>query len=256
MNIDQSFFNLFCYFWLGIAFIVNVTMFFVTAPFGRHTKSTWGPVVNERLGWALMELPSFAVMAFFLLYGGRSREGFTWLLFAFWLLHYANRCFVFPLKIRENPRGMPLVIALSAILFNLVNSSINGAYLGELTKPGQYGTSWLFSPRFWIGFALFVSGLAINWISDTMLIRLRKPGESGYTLPRGFLFEYVASPNLSGEIVEWLGFAVMAWNLPALCFFVWTCANLIPRAKNHYDWSKKQFPDFPEERKILIPFLF
>ena len=256
MYIDPKIFNLFCYVWLGIAIIVHVLMFFVTAPFGRHTKSTWGPVINERFGWILMELPSFVVMAAFLIFGEHSRETFVWLLFALWLFHYANRCFVFPLRMRPNSSGMPLAIALMAIAFNLVNASINGLFLADLADPVSYGTTWLISPRFWIGLVLFVSGLTVNWISDAMLINLRKPGETGYVLPRGFLFDYVASPNLLGEIVEWLGFAILAWNLPALCFFVWTCANLIPRAKNHYDWSKRHFPDYPPERKILIPFLF
>ena len=89
-----------------------------------------------------------------------------------------------------------------------------------------------------------------------MLIHLRKPGETGYTLPRGFLFELVASPNLFGEIVEWCGFFLMAWNLPALCFVVWTYANLVPRAKNHWDWSRAHFSDFPTDRKVVFPFIY
>ena len=92
--------------------------------------------------------------------------------------------------------------------------------------------------------------------SDKFLINLRKPGETGYKIPRGFLFEYVASPNLFGEIIEWTGFALMAWNLPALSFMVWTGANLIPRARNHYDWYKRTFPDFPKNRKVVIPFIY
>lgn len=48
----------------------------------------------------------------------------------------------------------------------------------------------------------------------------------------------------------------MAWNLPALSFMVWTGANLIPRAQNHYDWYKRTFPDFPLKRKVVIPFIY
>jgi steroid 5-alpha reductase family enzyme len=120
----------------------------------------------------------------------------------------------------------------------------------------KYSQAWLSSPNFLIGIILFVIGFAINLRSDTILINLRKPGETGYKIPRGFLFTYVSSPNLFGEIIEWAGFALMAWNLPALSFMVWTFANLVPRAKNHHDWYLQQFPDYPRERKIVFPFLY
>jgi steroid 5-alpha reductase family enzyme len=96
----------------------------------------------------------------------------------------------------------------------------------------------------------------INWRSDAILIQLRKPGETGYKIPQGFLFEYVSSPNLFGEIMEWSGFALLAFNWPALSFMVWTFANLVPRAKNHHDWYLQHFADYPKKRKIVFPFLW
>src|SRR5690606_20310009 len=109
----------------------------------------------------------------------------------------------------------------------------------------KYDAAWLTAPHVLIGFGLIVIGVVINWRADNILIHLRKPGETGYKIPRGFLFDYITAPNHFGEIVEWAGFALMAWNLPALTFFVWTCANLIPRAKNHHDWYKAKFADYP-----------
>jgi 3-oxo-5-alpha-steroid 4-dehydrogenase 1 len=98
--------------------------------------------------------------------------------------------------------------------------------------------------------------MLINWKSDTILINLRKKGDTGYYIPKGFLFEYISSPNLFGEIVEWSGFAIMAWNLPALTFLVWTFANLVPRSKNHHDWLLKKFPNYPKDRKRVFPFIY
>ena len=37
---------------------------------------------------------------------------------------------------------------------------------------------------------------------------------------------------------------------------VWTFANLVPRAKNHYDWNLKNIPGYPKERKVVFPFLY
>jgi steroid 5-alpha reductase family enzyme len=31
---------------------------------------------------------------------------------------------------------------------------------------------------------------------------------------------FISCPNHFGEIIEWIGFAVIAWNLPALSFAV------------------------------------
>jgi 3-oxo-5-alpha-steroid 4-dehydrogenase 1 len=66
----------------------------------------------------------------------------------------------------------------------------------------------------------------------------------------------VSSPNLLGEIAEWGGYALLTWSAPALAFFVWTCANLLPRAIANHHWYKRQFPDHPAGRKILLLFIW
>ena len=249
-------FNLICYAWLAIAVIVHITMFFVTAPFGRHTTTAWGPTINNKLGWFVMELPSLAIMAYFLITGTQSLSTYAWVLFALWIFHYTNRTLIYPLRMRATPKRMPVVIAGSAVFFNLMNAGLNGYYLAELAPAHKYDVSWLTAPHVLIGFGLFVIGVFINWRADNILIHLRKPGETGYKIPRGFLFDYITAPNHFGEIVEWAGFAIMAWNLPAFTFFVWTCANLIPRAKNHHDWYKARFADYPAGRRVVIPFIY
>jgi steroid 5-alpha reductase family enzyme len=102
---------------------------------------------------------------------------------------------------------------------------------------------------------LFVCGFAVNKHSDWLLRKLRKPGESGYSIPRGGLFRWVSCPNYLGEIIEWIGWAVATWSLAGLSFAVWTAANLIPRAWQYHRWYRKEFPDYPKKRKAVIPFL-
>jgi len=55
------------------------------------------------------------------------------------------------------------------------------------------------------GLLLFFVGMVINWQSDTILINLRKPGETAYVIPMKGFFRYVSCPNHFGEIIEWLG---------------------------------------------------
>lgn len=245
-----------CGAWIIVALVVHVTMFFITAPFGRHTSTQWGPLMNNKWGWFVMELPSLGIMGYFLAATLNAPAHYSWMLFLLWILHYVNRTCIYPLRIKATPKKMPVAIVASAILFNIVNAGLNGYYLYALAPREKYDTEWLSAPHFQAGLILFLSGFFINIYSDNHLINLRKSGDTGYAIPRGFLFEFVSSPNLLGEIVEWMGFALMAWNLPAATFMVWTLANLIPRAKNHHDWYQKNFPDYPAKRKAVIPFLY
>jgi 3-oxo-5-alpha-steroid 4-dehydrogenase 1 len=239
--------------WITLALIVHITMFYITAPFGRHTSEKWGVMIDNKLGWVIMELPSLAIMVYFLAFGSHSFGSYVWILFSLWIFHYVNRTIIYPMRIKATPKKMPLFIALNAVFFNCVNAGLNGYYLAEIAPLEKYGSIWLSSPTFIFGIVLFFVGMFINIKSDNILINLRKPGETGYKIPQGFLFDYISSPNLFGEIIEWTGFAFMAWNLPALSFAVWTFANLVPRAKNHHDWYVKQFEDYPNGRKVVFP---
>jgi 3-oxo-5-alpha-steroid 4-dehydrogenase 1 len=48
---------------------------------------------------------------------------------------------------------------------------------------------------------------------------------------------------------------LVAFNLPALSFLIWTIVNLTTRALDHHRWYIKEFPEYDKERKALIPFL-
>jgi hypothetical protein len=145
-----------------------------------------------------------------------------------WEIHYVQRTFVFPLLLSSSSTPMPVSIAAMAVVFNSVNGCLQGGRLYRVS-PG-YAAGWLRDPRFLLGTALFFSGMAVNWHSDAVLRKLRRPGESGYKAPRGGLLRWVSCPNYVGEIVEWIGWAVAAWSLAGASFAFWTAANLVPRA--------------------------
>ena len=145
---------------------------------------------------------------------------------------------------------MPMVIVFSAIFFSFINGYIIGYYLGNFAT---YTTSWLNDPRFIIGISLFFIGVFINISSDNKLIKLKKPGETGYKIPFGGLFKYLSVPNLFGEIIEWTGYAIATWSLPTASFAIWTFANLLPRGMDHHKWYLQNFKDYPKERKAIIP---
>jgi steroid 5-alpha reductase family enzyme len=168
-------------------------------------------------------------------------------------MHYLNRAVIYPWRIRVRGKEMPFVVALMAVLFNFVNAGFLGYYTGTLHT--HYNVEWLTDPRFIAGLLLFLTGMVINITSDEKLIHLRKNRSNGYRIPRGGLFEKVSCPNFMGEIIEWGGYAILSWSLPAFSFFVWTFCNLVPRGLSHHRWYKNYFPDYPAERKAVFPYI-
>lgn len=250
----ESTFYLLVYTWIAIAIFVFPVIIRIVAPYGRHSSKNWGVMIDNRLGWVLMELPALLVFAGFYLFGAGSHPGVTWIFFSLWLLHYVNRTLVFPFRLRTKGKKMPLAIVLMGNCFNFVNGFVNGYYLGTFATADQYPLGYLLDMRFVAGIIIFFAGMFINWQTDTILIHLRKPGETGYVIPRKGFFRFVSCPNHFGEILEWTGFAVMTWSLPGLSFAVWTVVNLLPRALHHHKWYKATFPDYPAERKAVFPF--
>lgn len=247
----MSGFNIFVLIWIALALVLVPVQLFVTAPYGRHIREGWGPRVPNKFGWFAMEIVSLAVFGGLFLSGSARKSAPMWIFFALWIVHYANRSLIFPWRVRTSGKTIPLAIVASAIGFNVVNAGLNGFYLGWLAPT--YPLSWLADPRFVCGIALFFAGAAANIWADNELIALRRDGDAEYSIPRGGLFEYISCPNLLGEVVEWFGFALMCWTLPALSFAIWTAANLVPRALSHHRWYRRHFADYPKNRAAIVP---
>lgn len=47
----------------------------------------------------------------------------------------------------------------------------------------------------------------------------------------------------------------MSLTQAGLVFVLFTLANLVPRAINSHRWYRATFPDYPPERKAIVPFL-
>ncbi len=247
-------FTLLIWIWIALALVLVPVQLRLVAPYGRHTRAGWGPSMSNRLGWIVMELVSPVALLLPFFWAGPPESVAVTVFLALWVSHYVNRSVIYPLATRTRGKTIPAVIVLSAIAFNAVNGASNGHYLAQ--GWGGYGADWLTDPRFVIGLAVFALGAGINIWADRRLLRLRdRGGPQHYVIPRGGLFRLVSCPNHFGEILEWTGFAIACWNLPAAAFAIWTAANLGPRALAHHRWYRATFPDYPAERKALIPFI-
>jgi len=235
------------YIWILIALIVLPINLIYKAPYGKHSTKKWGKSIDNKTGWILMELP--ALLTCPLIYFTISEEiNLNVVFIVLWITHYLNRTVIYPLRIKTKGKKIPIAIVASAFFFNMVNGILNGYFL-TLLQFESISELYLI-----LGFIIFIIGFYINISSDNLLIKLRT-NQKGYVIPNGKLFNYVSCPNFFGEIIEWLGFAIMTLNPGSLSFLIWTICNLIPRSKAHHKWYKENFENYPKKRKAVIPYL-
>lgn len=241
----------------ALAVVVFLSLYFVTAGYGKFRTKQWGWSIDNRIAWMLMELPVFLVMLAIW-----SLSPLKWrlpqlLLFALFELHYFQRSFVFPLMLKGKSQ-MPVVIILMGILFNVINGFLQGGGLYLFPNPDyEQGVAYLLRPNAMAGILLFFIGMAINLHSDHVVRHLRKPGDTRHYLPEKGLYRYVTSANYLGEILEWTGFAIAAATPAAWVFPLWTAANLVPRAHAIYNRYKEEFGEEAlGKRKRIVPFVY
>ena len=243
--------------WLALALPIACCLCFTNAPYGRHNPGTWGPLISARSGWLLMESPAVLIPAgaFVWVLWVRGWESPVMLVFfLIWQAHYVHRAWIYPFRLASTSSPMPVLLMLMGLAFNLINGSLQGTWL--FIHPVIDGADWLGDWRFATGCVVFGLGLAINMDSCNRLLRLRRENPDDYSIPHGGLFRWISCPNYLGEIIGWIGWALLTWNPAGLAFAAWTMANLVPRARAHHRWYLGRFPDYPAKRKALVPALF
>ena len=251
-------FNLFLLIMSAVAAIVFVALYFVDAGYGKFYTRKWGPAIDNRLGWVLMEAPVFIAMLLLWLFSARKGNPVRLVFLIIFEIHYFQRSFIFPLKIKGKGR-MPLSIILMGQIFNTLNALMQGGWIFWISPAEMYPASWLLTPQFIIGTLIFAFGMFVNLQSDYIIRHLRKsPEDTRHYLPKGGMFRYVSSANYFGELTEWVGFAILTWSWSGAVFAFWTFANLCPRARRIHQRYEKEFGDEFDGKKIkcLIPFIY
>jgi 3-oxo-5-alpha-steroid 4-dehydrogenase 1 len=246
---------------LGFAGLVALTAPFVPTPYGRFASERFGLALDPRIGWFLMELPATLSFLYFFFSGPRHAETVPLVFLCVWLVHYGNRGFYFPFSIRS-PQGARASFSLMVIATGWIVTSLHG-YLHAAyftSHATQYTIDWLCDPRFLIGLPIYAVSLALTMHSDAIVRGLRSRnevamGERVYRIPRGGLFRFVSSPSYFTELTGWAGLALCTWSLAGVFIFAVSAANLVPRALATHRWYRERFPDYPRERRALIPYL-
>lgn len=153
---------------------------------------------------------------------------------------------------------MAILVVAMGVLFNLLNATMQGGWIFHVSPPDYYTVSWFWSPQFIVGTILFFVGMHMNHKSDNIIRKLRNNGNNEYHLPKEGMFRHVTSANYFGELIEWIGFAILTWSWAGVVFVVWTFANLAPRAAKIHERYKRDFPGEMKGRKVkrIIPYVY
>lgn len=250
---EHTFYSL-LYVMLALSVVVYISLHYVKAGYGKFRTDGWGPSINNKAGWMLMETPAFVTVLCMWMYSEARFQPLPLVGFLLFELHYFQRSFVFPLLLKGNG-SMPLTVILMGVIFNVINGYMQAEWLFYLTPITTVEASYMLP--FISGVCLFFAGMGINWHSDAVIRHLRRPGDNRHYLPTKGLYRYVTSANYLGELLEWIGFAILTASPAGWVFVIWTFANLAPRADAVYksyvtEFGRKQVG----HRKRLFPFIY
>ena len=138
------------------------------------------------------------------------------------------------------------------LFLNVLYSFLNSDWIGAADDNDDYYKD----PCLIIGIVVFVARFIINRYADFSLRKLRTNYSEVYSIPHGCLFEVISYPNYFGVMLEWFGWALETWSLAGLFWFLFSSATFVPRARHNHQWYKNQFPDYPADRKALMPFVY
>jgi 3-oxo-5-alpha-steroid 4-dehydrogenase 1 len=241
--------------------LILIGAFMTKAPYGRFGVEGVGLSLSPRVGWFLMELPATISFVWFYAHGENAGELVPMLFLGIWLIHYSNRGFIFPvlMRVAKGSKGtFSLMVVAAGWLVTTLHGYLNAVFISQLST--HLTPDWLRDPRFLVGMTLYAFGFIMNVHSDKIIRNLRSKaevasGERHYRIPRGGLFRYVTNPSYFTEIVSFAGFAIATWSPGALFVLIVSAANLTPRAFQIQKWYEEKFPDYPKDRKVLIPFV-
>ncbi|XP_039275926.1 LOW QUALITY PROTEIN: very-long-chain enoyl-CoA reductase-like [Nilaparvata lugens] len=111
------------------------------------------------------------------------------------------------------------------------------------------------------GLAAFVLSEVGNLSIHVALRNLRPPGTKVRRIPVATgnpytaLFNFVSCPNYTYEFLSWVSFTVMTQCLPAALFTFAGMYQMTIWALGKHRNYKKEFSNYPKQRKAILPFL-
>jgi hypothetical protein len=211
----------------------------------KYSKFRVEKGLDSRLGMLLLYLvPFLAALGFSLGYLATATLVQAIVLFAI-CGHFAKRCLeVLLVHKYSGPMELASTLMIGSF-YTLVAASISALNTRPLPAADNV---------FWFGAVLFVCGETASFWHHKLLADLRQDTKE-YILPRGGWFEYVACPHYLFEIIAWVGIVLLSRHLFTWIALLGMAGYLLARSLKTLAWYRQKFPNFPQERKALVPFL-
>ena len=88
---QPDFYKTVCAVMIAMAVVVFIGLHRITAGYGVAYTSKWGPAINNKAGWVIMEAPAFIVMLLLWLCSSRRGEPALVVMTLLFELHYFQR---------------------------------------------------------------------------------------------------------------------------------------------------------------------
>ena len=152
--------------------VIPISMLFfsyVPTPYGRFYKENiWGPNLDEKNAWAIMEATGLVMfMLFYYLYGCNKTSLVPLIFLGMWTFHYINRSLIYPYIImKQKHKKFPLILVVLGFFYLSMFSYLNAK---NISCNPKYTNDWIKSPAFIIGVIIFLIGFIINVWADVRL---------------------------------------------------------------------------------------
>ena len=248
--------------WILAVYLVSSPMFFVSEATGsmsfgysKFADRKKARALPSRLGMFIIYFP--AVFAFWLPAIGRDAPipGWHALAGALMSAHFAKRCLEV-LFVHRYSGVMNLgSVAMICTLYTTVSGLMGWIAFHEIDATVL--SSGDFTPMLRLGLVVWGLGTAINFWHHRILANLRKPGETGYVMPKRGLFRFVACPHYLGEIIAWWGYSIVFCHVGAAIASLAMTFYLAGRAHNTVKWYRERLGDqVPKGWRRLVPFVY
>jgi hypothetical protein len=213
-------------------------------PYGKFRT---GAGVNSRAGLALAYATPVFVYIVLWVEGGSPRTLYHLVVFGAFLFHFLRRIFEVSF-VNSYSRPTPSrALMIVAFLYGGVAASCAFFQVRTFRQPTS-------QPIFMLGILIFAFGEVLNGYHHWLLARLRPLGARIYVVPRHGLFGWVACPHYLGEILSFVGYAMMSDLLPVWGNAMVLTAYLSARAHSTLNWYRREMPlQIPSGWRRLIP---
>ena len=218
---------------LAAFFVGNAIMELTGITQIRYSKFRRGNGISPRLGTLIFDGAPVLFAIGYAMTLTATATPIQWIMAILFVLHFGKRCFeaLFVHKY-SGPIDVFSVVQITGFYSLAV-------WLGLFTTASVTQAPDMIT---WIGLATFAAGTFINAYHHVLLANLRAHGSNEYVIPRGGLFGVIVCPHYLGELLAWLGIALVSRQLAMYIWFFGEMAYLLIRSRNTLKWYHAKFP--------------